>query len=476
MKHTRTIRSAALMIISLLISVNINAQTSRAAHDSAAYQIQAYYNAGKPDKIYEMTSDVFRTRMTGEQFSAGMNKYAAKNGKWKSVDFLSENEKGKDYKAIFEQSEQMLSVRLDKSGKIERLNFAAMPVTISNKKFEVASDNKLRTSMDLAVERLVRPYIQQENTSGLVLAIIDRNKISRYSYGTVDKNIQQLPDADQTIFEIGSVTKTFNALLLARQVTEGTMKLTDPINKYLPDSISALSYQGQYIRLVHLANHTAGFPRLPENIFGGKVDPEDPYKHYNNELLFAYLAHYKASVAPGTKFSYSNLGAGLLGTIFERTGKQSFERLLIHDICQPLGMNNTKVSLNAGQLERFAQGYNEQGNATSPWDLASLKGSGAIRSTLNDMIRYAQAQLRPQGLLGKAIKLSQQETFADTKESIGLGWRINNMSRSRYFHHSGGTGGFRSFVGFDPTGQFAVVILSNAAVDVTGIGQEIMEK
>lgn len=446
------------------------------AHKDTAMDVREYYNAGKPEKIYALTSNVFRKKMTSEQFSKGMVKYTAKNGKWHRLEFASKNDRGVNFTAVFENSEQILSIKVDHNGQIERINFEPVTVKVGSKNFQVASDNKLITSLDQKVERLVRPYIQQSNTTGLVIAIVDQGKIHRYSYGTVDKKTQYLPKPATTIFEIGSVTKTFNALLLAELVVKGKMKLQDPINQYLPDSLPLLAFRGNPIRLVHLANHTAGLPRLPENIFSGKVEPQDPYKHYNTSLLFSYLRNYKIKSLPGTKFSYSNLGAGLLGTILERSEKQSYEDLLINKICRTLGMNNTSISLNSAQEQNFAQGYNEEGKATAQWDLASLKGSGAIRSTLDDIVLYAQAQLGGKNPLEKAIKLSHEVTFTNITESMGLGWRINNTSKSPYLHHSGGTGGFRSFVGFDRQSQFAVVILSNSAVDVTGIGQKMMDR
>ncbi|WP_317618111.1 serine hydrolase domain-containing protein [Pedobacter sp. AK017] len=278
------------------------------------------------------------------------------------------------------------------------------------------------------------------------------------------------------MFEIGSVTKTFTSLLLAKEVVAGRMKLDDPINFYLPDDIPGLTYQGHPITLKQLANHTSGFPRLPANIFKGKVDPQDPYKHYLADSLYAFLKHYKPSVMPGTVFSYSNYGAGVLGTLLERKQQHSFEQLIVTEICKPLGMDHTTVSLNGPAQKNFAQGYNEKGQPTAPWDLASLKGSGAIRSTLNDMIIYTRVQLGINSPLKKAVLLSHQPTFKGKEQSMGLGWRISTTGKSTYLHHSGGTGGFRSFVGFNPAKQFGVVILSNAAEEVSAIGEAFLKK
>jgi CubicO group peptidase (beta-lactamase class C family) len=451
------------------------AQQERLSYDAITAQVQASFNENQPEKIYALTSAIFQKKMTGEQFALGMSKFRAKVGDWTSSFFKEKNEKGLDYLVVFENSRQMFSLMLDKQGKIDRLNFAAVPILIADKTYRVPSNNPLKDSLDLMVERAVRPYIQKGNTSGLVLALIDKDKVRKYSYGSVSKQIKQLPDAENTIFEIGSITKTFNSLMLAEEVVAGRMRLNDPINLYLPDSIPALKFQGKPITLQDLANHTSGFPRLPANIFNAKVDPKDPYKHYISDSLYSFLMHYHPVIMPGTVFSYSNYGAGVLSTILERKLRSSFEQLIISRICKPLAMMHTSVTLNAAAQKNFAQGYNETGEATAPWDLASLKGSGAIRSTLNDMVKYTRAQMDIKAPLGKAMALTHKPTFVGKAQSMGLGWRINQFGQHTYFHHSGGTGGFRSFVGFDPDRQVAIVILSNAADDVTAIGEGFLK-
>ncbi|WP_350223380.1 serine hydrolase [Pedobacter faecalis] len=127
-----------------------------------------------------------------------------------------------------------------------------------------------------------------------------------------------------------------------------------------------------------------------------------------------------------------------------------------------------------GYPDCLAQGYDEQGKPASPWDLGALKGSGAIKSTLNDMIKYVRAQLGSKSPLERAIETSHQITFAGGTQDMALGWRINKGVTSDYLHHSGGTGGFRSFVGFDSKKKFGIVILSNAADDVTSIGEAFL--
>lgn len=465
----------AYLVSMLFLTATVFAQDNKVQYDSLTSIIQQAINAGKPETIYGMTSAIFQSKMSAEQFATGMNKFKVKAGEWNSFFYKSHDEKGWNYVAECELSTQLFSLRVDGQGKIERINFAAMPVTVDKKDYAVSGNNPLTDTLDRWIEQLVRPYIQKGNTVGIALAVIDHGRIRRYSYGTTHKNKNTLPDPEKTIFEIGSVTKTFTSLLLAQQVTSGRMRLNDPVNKYLPDSIPLLAFKEAPIQIVHIANHTSGFPRLPSNIFTAHADPKNPYLHYVPDSLYSFLVYYRARVQPGAVFSYSNFGAGLLGTILEKQWKMDFDRMVTQQICKPLGMSNTFVDIPERLKAHFAQGYNENGMATSSWDLASLKGSGAIRSTLNDMIRYTQAQMNCKSLLERSIKLTHITTFQGPGQMMGLGWRIDKAGPYIYFHHSGGTGGFRSFVGFDIDRQLGVVILSNAAEEVTAIGEELLK-
>ena len=452
------------------------AQDKQTVYDSVAHLVQKTFNSDDPSKMYSLTDPTYRERMTAASFSDGTKKFSIKVGRWKDLKFMEQIDGGMAYTAQFERDTQIFFLQLDEQSRIVRFNFKAKPITKRNKNFQVQTDNQLNTAIDILVEKLVRPYIQQEITTGMCIAIIQNGIVRRYSYGEVEKGNKKLPNPETTIFEIGSVTKTFTSLLLAKEVLRNKMNLKDAINKYLPDSIPSLRYKNTAITLQHLANHTSGFPRLPANIFSGVVDPQDPYRHYNEDSLYSFLVRYNPSVMPGSLFSYSNFAAGLLASILARSSHRTFEQLVITQICRPLKMNDTRISLSTKENTRFAKGYNEKGEITAPWNLASLQGSGAIRSTLNDMIVYTRAQLgQTTNPLAKAILLTHKPTFDSKDNTVGLGWRIAKDQTKSYLHHSGGTGGFRSFVGFNKNSQIGVVILSNAAEDVTTIGQDLIE-
>ena len=133
------------------------------------------------------------------------------------------------------------------------------------------------------------------------IGVLKDGQTYTYGYGATQKKNGVLPDAN-TIFEIGSVSKTFTAQLLAYYVNSGKISLTDPITKYLPDSVAA-NPELQKIKVVNLSNHTSGLVRLPENILSKNMDAVNPYKNYTTQLLFSYLKTSKLASVPGEVYS-----------------------------------------------------------------------------------------------------------------------------------------------------------------------------
>ncbi|RAK68268.1 hypothetical protein DLM85_09575 [Hymenobacter edaphi] len=453
------------------------AQQLRARYDAVSQRLLAAFNTGDPLNLYALTAPAYQARMSAAAFAAGTRKFYVQTGAWETVQFREAQAEGLTYTARFERETEILFLQLDEQDRIVRFHFKPEPVVRTTKAGRVPTDNPLATGTDSLVERLVRPYIQQGHTAGLALAVIERGTVRCYSYGEVQRGSGRLPDPRTTIFEIGSVTKTFTALLLARQVLRGQMRLPDPVNRYLPDSLPTLAYQGSPITLLTLANHTSGLPRLPANIYQGSVDPADPYRHYGPDSLYRFLMRYRPAERPGSQFAYSNLGAGLLGHLLARQAHRSFAQLVRRRLCRPLDLPDTWLELPDAARPRLAQGYDEKGAPTAAWHLAALQGSGAVKSTLRDMVRYTRAQLgQVRTPLARAIELSHQETFRSPDHAMALGWRMARQPARTYWHHSGGTGGARSFVGFDVQHQRGVVVLANAAEDVTAIGQALLER
>ncbi|MDY6937404.1 MAG: serine hydrolase domain-containing protein [Cyanobacteriota bacterium] len=297
------------------------------------------------------------------------------------------------------------------------------------------------------------------------------------------------PDGD-TLFEIGSVTKVFTSTLLSLLVERGQIDLNTPVARLgevyqkLPENVTPES----------LATHTSGLPRVPENLKPyHQKNPQNPYADYGFDALHEYLKQHDGQ--PGQNagtIDYSNLGVGILGNILAQHGDRSYEAAIVESVCDPLGLSQTRITLSQEQKSRFAIAYSENGKPTPPWDLPTLAGAGALRSTANDMLTFLAANLQPeQTPIASAILNThplRYETFAPVpgvinfidrslkwirrlrgtlvtheNRGIALGWFVDylpTLDRQVYWHN-GGTGGYRSFCGFVLGTDTGVVVLSN---------------
>jgi CubicO group peptidase (beta-lactamase class C family) len=318
------------------------------------------------------------------------------------------------------------------------------------------------------VEALARPVVDGDWCAGMVVAVVDPQGTKYYGFGSSGL-ATALPD-ERTLFEIGSISKAFTGVLLADAVVRKEVALEDPISRYLPEKVKAPEYQGTPITLLNLSTHTASLPRLPGNL--RPKDPANPYADYTVEQLYDFLSSYRLPRKPGEKSDYSNLGTGLLGHLLARRAGKSYEELLVERVCRPLGLADTRISLNAEQRGRLARGHGADGEPAANWDLPTFAGAGAVRSSAADMARFVQANLNPTGSpLGEALRLSHVPRFVVGGEtSIGLGWHLNTQSKTVW--HNGETGGYHSFAGFIPERHAGVVVLANSAtelVDAVGV-------
>lgn len=443
--------------------------------DSVRKLVETTFNEKNNNSLYALTNKDFQKQVSEAQIVQVSSMLYNQLGKWKTSEFQKTTDGVAFYKTVFEKGNQNFFIGLDKNDKISTLLFQPYKGDVPKKDFQVASNNPMKTPLDLRVDSLVRPYIQMQHTAGICVAFIKDGKTTTYSYGEIKKGEKQLPDTDKTFFEIGSISKTFTGILLADEVVKGKMSLDDPINKYLPDSIKKMEFKDVPITLKTLSNHSSGFPRLPMNLYKKGDDANNPYQNYDAGRMFSYLKTYKPFREVGVNYEYSNFAVGLLGTILAQQNQLSYEELLLQKICKPLKLKNTKISLDEADKINFAQGYDEKGKSASAWDLNTLAGAGGIRSTTNDMAKYVEANMtKATKQLQEAIDLSHKVSFESGQNIVGLGWHITKRKEHTIYQHSGGTGGFRTFVGFDKELQIGVVVLSNSAEEVTMIGMGLL--
>jgi len=233
---------------------------------------------------------------------------------------------------------------------------------------------------------------------------------------------------------------------------------------------------GPPIRLVDLITHRSGLPRMPGNI--QPADPSDPFADYTTSRLYEFLHTYQLPRAPGDRYEYSNLGAGLLGHLLSLAAHKPYEVLLRERIFLPLGMNSTTLQITGSTLpnaERVAAVHDANGRPVKPFFFDVLAGCGAGRSSVNDLMRFVDANL---GLLdlGRARKrwsrnlaLARRVHATGNGPEVGLAWHFRTDPDPCVWHN-GGTFGSWSWMGLNVERKIGVVVLTNTGRSIDDIG------
>ncbi|GJG85228.1 hypothetical protein tb265_04090 [Gemmatimonadetes bacterium T265] len=313
---------------------------------------------------------------------------------------------------------------------------------------------------DTTVLGIIRQRVDQKRSAGIVVGLLEPDGRTRVlAYG--DPGPGRPPLDGHSVFEIGSVTKVFTATVLAEMVQEGKVRLDDPAQRYLPPNVRMPARSGRAITLESLAEQNSGLPRLPDNLH--PADPANPYADYSVQQLYDFLSRYTLPRDPGAQFEYSNLGVGLLGHLLSRAARESYEAMERERVWAPLGMTHTAITLTSWMQAHLALGHDEQGRVVANWDLPTLAGAGAIRSTTDDMLKFVDANLHPErGTLQRAMAFARAERAPAGAMSIGLNWLVVHAGADTIVWHNGGTGGYRTFVGFEPSRRTGVVVMTNS--------------
>ncbi|MES1218835.1 MAG: serine hydrolase domain-containing protein [Bacteroidota bacterium] len=463
-------------IFALLNSVSFSQSgTQQLKIDSVKNIVVDLFNKKDADGLYGIAGAAFRKELSPETFKKISDENLFPLGKINETKFESNKNNINKYKVTFQAVVLSMYISLDSADKLETFLFQPYKDDNAKKTIKPATTNPLVTAMDKKVDEVISPYINQLNSVGVSVGILKNGKAYFYNYGETAKGNNKLP-TENTIYEIGSISKTFTAILLADAVNSGKVKLDDPVNKYLPDSIGKLEYEGVPVTLKTLSNHSSGLPRLPSNLPLDGLNGLNPYKNYDVPALFSFLKNYKLTRKPGEVYEYSNLAVGLLGTIMERVNKKPYEELLIEKILTPLQMNDTRILMRKADSIKIAKGYDENGVPSSQWDFKALAGAGGIRSTVKDLVKYAAANITCTNKnLNEAIQLTHTITFQPPAAKVALGWHIIKPGNDDVIFHNGGTGGFRTYLAINPAKKNAVVIFSNSAISDDNEGNALIK-
>lgn len=321
---------------------------------------------------------------------------------------------------------------------------------------------ELQPVLDREFAPVLKNGVLAESTGGgVVIGVLDHGRKRIFAFGAAR------PDS---IFEIGSVTKTFTALALAQMVEQKKVALDDTLCSLLPSG-SVPKPNGQCITLVDLATQHSGLPRMPSNFHPEKV--ADPYVDYHAAQLYAFLHQHGVAVPPDPKYLYSNLGFGVLGFVLASRAGVPYGQLIRMEVAGPLSLKDTTIDLSPEQRERLIQGHNAANAPISSWHFDALAGCGALRSTASDMLAYLNAQLHPDkftragaapgspaATLPAAIELTHR-LFSSGPPGLRIGLAWMYVPQTGTYWHNGGTGGYTSFAMFSPKEDRAIVVLYN---------------
>jgi CubicO group peptidase (beta-lactamase class C family) len=465
------------LCFSILFTVFLQGQTdAKAKYVELASRIQKEYNSQNYRSIYKMMDKEFQKQMNekelGDFFRFNLRDVY---GDISGITFVEMKEGLYVFLVDCRNGKLDLALGKDANDKINAMQWlphkeeiVSVPAIKGTTKYN--SDNPKATPFDLKIDSIASNYMNNPANCGLSIAVYSDKQVKYYNYGEVKRGANTLPDKT-TLYEIGSVSKTFTGILFAQAILDKKLGMNDPVKKHLGEGYEKLAYKGKNIELVHLANHSGRIHRIPFNLMSQPgYDPKDPYKNYSREMVYDYMKKMEPDTFPGVKNEYSNLGMALLAIIEEKTYGKSFEELVTEYICRPADMKSTKILLNEEEKKRFASGYDTDGKETPHWELGALAGAGGIRSTPEDMMKYAKANLEE---TIPAFKLSHSTTFNNGRDQVGMAWQIAITKKgNELIWHNGRTAGFSSFCGFIKSKDAAVVVLSNSGnpVDPLAIG------
>lgn len=325
------------------------------------------------------------------------------------------------------------------------------------------------------IKAIIKQEVTNKRSKSIIVGIVDANGRQIIAEGKLSDNDPRLPDSN-TMYEIGSITKVFTSLSLAKMSLKNQLNINDPISKFLPKTVKTPIRNGKEISLLSLSTHRSGMPRFPYNT--DPKNPDEPYADYSVNQLYEYVSHFEPPFDIDSKWRYSNVGYGVLGTILTLVAQKNFETLITEEICKPLNLNNTVISLTAKQKENLAIGHAETGTSVGLTELGAIEAGGALRSNVTDLLTFAEENM---GLITTDLYPAMQLTHVlqakkDANDTYTtMGWTLDNNNGQNFLFKDGGMPGYCTFLGIDKKNKIGVVILSNSNNSVSDIGRHILD-
>ncbi|MCA8941678.1 MAG: beta-lactamase family protein [Planctomycetes bacterium] len=319
-----------------------------------------------------------------------------------------------------------------------------------------------------AIAERANAHVGKNKNVGIAIGIRSGDVRWTKGFGRVSNPDGDPPD-EHTLFEIGSISKVFNGILLADRVLAGELTLDDDVQASLPEGVTVPRGEHRAITLLDLATHRSGLPRMPSN-FRPK-DGADPYADYDANRLYEELADCRLSTEPGESYEYSNLGAALLGHAIALDAGRPYAELLTERVLEPLGLESTGIGLGNG-TKRLAPVHDGLGRPAQHWNFDVFAPAGALRSSVADLLLFVDANLGLRAADSSKVLAFAREVRVETEPPLGLGWHVMRIGELGIWWHNGGTGGSRSFLAVCPDRQVGIVVLSNSERSVDDLAIE----
>jgi serine-type D-Ala-D-Ala carboxypeptidase/endopeptidase len=347
-----------------------------------------------------------------------------------------------------------------------------------------AGDASLQASLTPDVQALTDTL----PCAGLVIGVVQPSGNQVFGFGRRSVTRDGAPDGE-TVFEIGDLTQVFTGLLLARLAEENVVQMDQPVLSLLPDTVSVPIYQGQPIELEHLATWSSGLPRLAPLASMPVLSALPPFARAapftSKKWLYDLLSSIDISSPPGTHMDGSDLGMGLLGHALERASKSSYEAVLEREVCEPLGLRNTRVQLTPAMRQHMAEGMRMGWGSYHGWYVASpvrrwpprvLAGANGLCSTTNDLLTLLRAHLSGFPLGSTLEESRRSRSHMEGGPDVALGWFVETTPSGHLVWQHGASGTSRGYMAFLDGGKVGVVVLANAPVDVDLLGKRILNR
>ncbi len=323
------------------------------------------------------------------------------------------------------------------------------------------------------VQEYIDARVDRELNQSIIVGVISLSGERYFTAGQVSPEDPRPPKPDD-VFEIGAVTNVFTAAAASSLIVDRQLTWTQRVENFLPDYVATPAFGEAKLQLLHLVTHTSGLPHNPPNL--QPRDVNDPFADFTPDHVYVAISVIGLTIPPGQEYRFSMLGYGLLGHVLTSRTGQSYGELIQERIVAPLKLQDTSAVLNEKKIVPGRQGNQQVPN----WHWDGLAGGGGLYSSARDLLRFVGANLqmvRVDKNFQRAL-LGMHSAFTKTSmphTMVGYGWHITRKGLQGVYWQNGKTGGYASYIGFNPSTKTGCVILTNSAQPLDDVGFYILD-